>query len=286
MHLGYEAMTDPRREVGAESNYVLGHSQREIERLKGQARLIDPITQRFFREAGLTTGMRVLDVGSGAGDVAFLAAGIVGASGAVVGIDRVPAVLEVARARTAAKELPNVTFCDGDPAAMTFEQPFDAAIGRYVLQFQQDPASVLRKVATHVRPGGLVAFHEIDWGGLGSYPAVPTYDRCSRWGAETLRLHGTESRMGAKLNATFVAAGLPNPTTRLEALIVGGPAVLPWLHSFKELIGILVPEMERLGVATAAEVGLESLVERISAEINARSSVVFGHSQIAAWVRA
>ena len=51
--------------------YVLGHSDREIERLKTQAQLIDPITRRFFEEAGISRGMRVLDVGSGAGDVAF-----------------------------------------------------------------------------------------------------------------------------------------------------------------------------------------------------------------------
>jgi ubiquinone/menaquinone biosynthesis C-methylase UbiE len=191
--------------------YVLGHSDREIERLKAQAQLIDPITERFLRAAGLAPGMRVLDVGTGAGDVAFRAAGIVGAGSAVVGVDRVPTALEVARARAAAKSLGNVTFIEGDPAAMTFDRPFDAVIGRYVLQFQQDPAAMVRTLAGHLKPGGLIAFHEIDWGGVGSFPAVPTFERCCRWGFETLRLHGTESRMGAKLHATFVAAGLPPP---------------------------------------------------------------------------
>src|SRR5262249_20811051 len=150
-------------------------------------RLIDPITERFFREAGIAPSMRVLDVGSGAGDVAFLAASIVGPRGTVVGVDRVPAVLEVARARAAAKGLDNVTFHHGDPAALPFDTPFDAVIGRYVLQFQPDPAAMLRALATRVRPGGVLVFHEIDWGGLGSYSPVPTYDRCCRWGAETVR---------------------------------------------------------------------------------------------------
>ena len=58
--------------------YVLGHSDRELDRLAVQARLIDPITCRFFSDAGIAPGMRVLDVGSGAGDTAFLAAGLVG----------------------------------------------------------------------------------------------------------------------------------------------------------------------------------------------------------------
>jgi ubiquinone/menaquinone biosynthesis C-methylase UbiE len=56
------------------SSYVLGHSDPELARLKMQARLLEPITRQFLREAGITAGMRVLDVGSGAGDVAVLAA--------------------------------------------------------------------------------------------------------------------------------------------------------------------------------------------------------------------
>ena len=74
--------------------YVLGHSDGELERLVAQARLIDPITKRFFADAGITAGMRVLDVGSGAGDVAFLAAGLVGETGEVVGNDRAAAAVD------------------------------------------------------------------------------------------------------------------------------------------------------------------------------------------------
>jgi hypothetical protein len=166
---------------------------------------------------------------------------------------------------------------------MTFEQPFDAVIGRYVLQFQQDPAAMLCKLAAHVRPGGLVVFHEIDWGGVGSFPPVPTFDRCRRWGVDTLRLHGTETRMGAKLHATFIAAGLAPPTMRLEALAGGGPASAPILRLLAELMATLLPEMERLGVATADEVGLDTLVDRMSAEANATSSIVVGHNQFGAW---
>jgi SAM-dependent methyltransferase len=266
------------------AQYILGHSDREVERLKAQAQRVDPITQRLLREAGLVPGMRVLDVGSGAGDVAFLAAEIVGVNGEIVGVDRSPAVLQVARERSRAKSLTNVTFTEGDPATMAFHRPFDAVIGRYVLQFQRNPATMLRHLAALVRPGGLVAFHEIDWSGLRSFPAAPTFEQCCRWGADTLRLHGTESRMGSKLYATFVAAGLSPPTMRLEAPIGGGAAITPWLRMFADLIGVLMPEMERLGVATAEEVGLETLAERLSAEAQALSAVIIGHDQICAWV--
>lgn len=68
----------------ADGTYVLGHSDAELRRLETQARVKDPITRRFFVEAGVGPGMRVLDVGSGAGDVALLLAELVGESGQVV----------------------------------------------------------------------------------------------------------------------------------------------------------------------------------------------------------
>ncbi len=178
-----------------------------------------------------------------------------------------------------------MSFVEGDPAELTFGPPFDAVVGRYVLQFQREPAAMLRRLAANVRPGGVVVFHEIDWSGLSSFPPVSTYDRCSQWGADAMRLHGTETRMGSKLHATFVAAGLRAPTLRLEVLAVAGTESLPWLRLFKDLIATLLPEIERGGVATAHEVGVETLVERMSKEANASSSVLFGHYQIGAWVK-
>jgi SAM-dependent methyltransferase len=265
--------------------YILGHTDQELDRLKAQARLIDPITRRFFLDAGVGRGMRVLDVGSGAGDVAFVAADIVGDTGEVVGVDRVALALEMARARASARSLRNVSFLTGDPVEMPSEQSFDAIVGRYVLQFQADPARMLKKLATHVRPGGVIVFHEIDWGGLGSSPPVPTYDRCCRWGMDTLRAHGTETRMGSKLHSTFVDAGLGSPSMRLEALFAGGPASSDLFRLIADLVKTLLPEMERLGVATALDVGPETLVERMSQECLASSSVVVGHYQIGAWCR-
>ena len=278
-------MDSPPEAARLGHTYLLGHSEHEVERLKAQARLIDPITERFFRAAGVRPDMRLLDVGSGAGDVAFLASEMVGAGGSVVGTDRVAAAVQVARARAVARSLRNVTFAEGDPAELSFEAPFDAVVGRYVLQFQKEPAAMLRRLANKVRPGGVVVFHEIDWGGLASFPAVPTYDQCSKWGANAMQLHGTETRMGSKLHATFVAAGLPAPTLRVETLAVTGTESAPWLRLFRDLISTLLPEIERFGLATAGEVSLETLVERMSREANDSSSVLFGHYQVAAWAK-
>ena len=98
--------------------YLLGHSAEETIRLVVQARLLAPITRRFFVEAGLSPGMRVLDIGSGMGDVAFLAAGLVGPEGAVVGADRAAAAVAAASDRARAEARTNVSFVVGDPSGM------------------------------------------------------------------------------------------------------------------------------------------------------------------------
>ena len=79
------------------SEYVLGRSERESQRLVKQSIFLRPSTERVFRKAGITAGMRVLDIGCGAGDVSFLAAELVGPTGSVVGVDRDPGVLVLAQ---------------------------------------------------------------------------------------------------------------------------------------------------------------------------------------------
>src|SRR5208282_1804889 len=119
-------------------------------------------------------GMRVLDIGTGAGDVAFLAADLVGPTGQVVGVDRSEAALTTARTRAGALSLANVTFHQSELSEMIFDQPFDAAVGRYVLCFQPDPVSLLRRIAKLLRHGGVIVFHEPDRAQMRAFPPAPT----------------------------------------------------------------------------------------------------------------
>src|ERR1700692_3459226 len=84
-----------------DSHYALGYTSAEHARLIRQAERIAPCTERLFREAGIGSGQRVLDLGSGVGDVAILAARLVGSSGAVRGIERDSRSVARARSRSA-----------------------------------------------------------------------------------------------------------------------------------------------------------------------------------------
>lgn len=74
----------------SDSTYVLGHADVEVRRLLLQGRLYNDYTEHALRLAGLRPGMRVLDIGCGPGDVSFIAARLVGPTGRVLGVGRVP----------------------------------------------------------------------------------------------------------------------------------------------------------------------------------------------------
>src|SRR5947209_19663893 len=95
------------------SPYAFGHSQAETERLRRQGTLFNPSTRHFLATAGIGAGMKVLDVGSGAGDVALLVADLVGPQGAVIGVEQDPGVLRTARDRAGAAGLAQVSFVAG-----------------------------------------------------------------------------------------------------------------------------------------------------------------------------
>lgn len=153
-------------------------SDTEHHRLINQSRMINPITDRLLRNAGLSPGMRVLDLGSGAGDVSILASRIIGSGGTVTGIERSAEAIALAEGRIGAAGIRNVTFVQADLNALESVPQlegtrFDAVIGRFVLVYQQNPAAVLRSAAALLRPGGVLCFEEIDLTYTWSYPSSP-----------------------------------------------------------------------------------------------------------------
>src|ERR1044072_3286438 len=116
------------QQMNAMPVYVLGHADLEIERLQLQAGIIADVSRRLIRECGIGPGMRVLDIGCGAGDMAMLLAEAVGDTGSVVAFDREPRVIEIAKARALAAGHRQVEFVVASDEAFPERPAFDAAI--------------------------------------------------------------------------------------------------------------------------------------------------------------
>jgi predicted O-methyltransferase YrrM len=264
--------------------YALGHSSRELDRLTFQGSVFAPFTRQLFTQAGLKPGMRVLDVGSGSGDVGFLAADLVGESGHVLGVDRSAAAVQRASTRAIRRNPPNVSFVVGDPAAMSFDQPFDAIVGRFVLMYQEDPIRSLRRITRHLRPNGLVVFQELDSSACRSCPAVSSFDEAARWMGEALRGSGARPELGLEMHSLFLDSGLPAPGMRVDA-VVSGAAESPVYNLLAEAVRSLVPTLQKLNIASPAHVQIDSLADRIRQEVVARRAVVVSYGLVGAWAR-
>ncbi|HEX2514829.1 MAG TPA: methyltransferase domain-containing protein [Chloroflexota bacterium] len=268
----------------AGSTYILGHARHELDRLIEQARLYGDLTEQFLRAAGLARGMRVLDLGCGTGDVSFLAARLVGAEGAVIGVDRAPEAVAVARERAAGAGLGNVRFLTQDASNLALEGPVDALIGRLVLMYFPQPEALLRRLTTIVAPGGLVAFQEMDMGGATSEPECALFAATGERIRQACSHAGVYPRSGLRLRQVFCRAGLPEPTLVHAAPVASGPAsaAYDWLaHTVRTFL----PLMERSGTATAAEVQVETLAARLRDEAVARDAVLVLPPLVGAWAR-
>ena len=266
--------------------YTMGRSKEETERLIQQSGLYEGITGRLLRDAGLFTGMKVLDIGSGAGDVAFAAAELVGSEGEVLGVDMNPEILETARTRAEAAGLANVQFVAGDAQTLDLPNDFDALIGRLVLMYLPDPVATLKQLATRLRPGGIIAFQEAEFSIYPSIarPDTPMLNQLAEWGLEAFRRSGANVGMGLDLYSTFVDAGLPEPSLQYSAP-VGGPEAWIGYQFIAAAFRSLLPLLERFEIATAEEVDLDTLAQRLRTEVVASKRPLILPPHVTAWAQ-
>ena len=266
----------------ADSGYQLGSHAAELERLDLQGRVLAPATRMILQTAGVRRDMRVLDLGSGAGDVAFVAAGLAGPAGEVVGIDQSPDAVAKATARARERGLSNVRFVAGDIRDRAPDGPFDAIIGRLVLMYVPDPAAVLRTQAGVLRSGGVVAPIEFDLHSARSLPATPLVGQALSWLREAFTRAGVDPALGPGLWAVLQAAGL-QPSGMIGVQLHFGPEDPDGAAILAGIVRTVLPVIERTGVATAAQVGADTLQQRLSDEL-AASAAVFAHPMlISAW---
>lgn len=268
-------------------DYALGYTESEFRRLELQSQLIRGLTEDLFRRAGINSGMRVLDIGCGVGDVSLLLGELVEPAGAVLGIDRSADAVAVARRRAAAAGFDHVRFecaeLDAFSTQDKFQDKFDAITGRLILAYIPDPAALLRSLRAHLRPGGVIVFHEALVADCRCIPEGPHFRQCRRWIFDTFERAGFDLDMGGKLFATFVEAGLPEPqmigASRLEA-----GARSPAYEWITETLRSLLPMAVRHGVTNAAEANIETMAERLRSESTAsNASIVM--PMVGAWAR-
>ncbi len=267
------------------STYAMGRSESETRRLILQSKIYGPIMRQFLLDAGLKPGMKVLDLGSGPGDVAFLAADIVGDAGSVVGIDLNADILAVARERASLQRRANVSFIGGDLRSTPLPDDFDAAIGRFVLMYTGDVTATLSTVVKHVRPGGIVAFAEGEFscvlGYMGAGPSAILADPW-RWAEAVFSRADNHPSMTPELYRAFIATGLGAPNMLMQAPLGGGDGWNGYEWAAESIRSIL-PLMAQYDIALGHDIDLETLAQRLGAEVDRHGYPLMLAPMITAW---
>lgn len=265
-------------------SYVLGHDPDELARLDRQAASIADATRLLLRLAGLGRNMRVLDLGTGLGHVARMAGDLVGPEGTVVGLDRSGDALAVARQRCHDAHESHVSFIEGDVASWHSAKPFDAVVGRLILFHVADPAAVVRHHLEHLRAGDLFVAIDFDIGGARAEPFVPFVHDAAEWVERAFTAAGASPRIGARLgtilshvglhdvNTLGVQAYLP-PESPVAAALLGG------------VVRSLAPVIVQRGIATAEQVDVDTIEDRIARELQRANAVLLPPTVVGAWGR-
>ena len=263
------------------ADYTLGNTEAEHERLVRQSARFDPITERLLRRAGIGSGQRVLDLGSGAGDMALLLARLVGPSGEVVGVERNSDSIAWAENRVAQAGLSNVSFTQARVEELQTATRFDAAVGRFILMYLPEPATVVRSVSRLVRSGGVVTFQEPWWA-----PFYKLFEHLPLWSAglsliyETFGRSGADTEMGIALHRVFQDAGLPAPSMHMEMLLGDDSDLTLWVG---DILQSMRPQIEQRDPLLAKLGDLKTLTGRIQQEVKACQAVVCWPPIVGAW---
>ena len=267
---------------GSEREYVLGHRADELARLDGQARMLEPATRLALQLAGIGPGMRVVDLGTGTGEVALLAAEAVGPTGSVLAVDQSADVLAYAGAKFADRGVTTIELVEADVASFVPPEPVDAVLGRLVLSYLPDPVATIRRLLAAIRPGGVYLALEYDTEAVRGAPQTPLVQRLAHLMNAAFAAVGTPQTLGPHLAGMLREAGASDAQSLgLQAYLAPddptGPAMLAGV------IGSLAPAIEGHGLATAAELDLPTLRERIAAEAREARAAMIVPTLVAAW---
>ena len=264
--------------------YSLGASEPELARLDAQAASIARPTSLFLRDAGIAPGMRVLDLGTGLGHVAFQVSELVGSAGAVVGIDQAAAMLGVAEQRRVAAGVENVAFVEADVRTFRDREPFDAVVGRLIVFHLPDAIDVLRHHVAGLAEDGLMLMIDFDVGSARSEPSVPLFNAARDWVIDAFQRAGANPVIGTQLGLLLHDAGLTDiETFGIQSYLPpdnpAGPALLA------SVVTSLAPVIVANRIATEEEMDLDSLQERLARDLQMSRAVGLIPAVAGAWGR-
>ncbi|MCP3857234.1 MAG: methyltransferase domain-containing protein [Actinomycetia bacterium] len=239
-------MSQPENERythGHHSSVVAAHARRTAEEAAA------------FLLPFLAPDSRLLDVGCGPGSITV---GLARRCGEVIGVDSSDDVLESARSHQADQGVENLSFEAGSCYELRWEdETFDVVYAHQLLQHLADPVAALREFRRVLKPGGLVAVRDADYGTMVHAPIDPRIERWRDLFHEVARANGGEPDAGRLLLPWVHQAGFADPVTTATAWVYAdqeGRDHWGELWAVRITEGAFAAHAQEFGLATAPEI--------------------------------
>jgi SAM-dependent methyltransferase len=265
-----------------EDPYVLGYRSAEQERLQRQAEELAGESSWLFDQLGPLTGKQVVEIGCGPRGCLDELSRRVGADGSVIGVERSPDAVELAREMVAAQDLGNVQVRELDARATGLPRAsFDVVTSRLVLVNIPEPEQVVAEAVALAKPGGFVAFHEADWIAHVCDPPSDAWSAIVDLFVAYSDRNGIDPFIGRKVPRLVRDAGLIDVTAQPRIHVYPpGHGRRTILHDFAENLTARVVADGMIDEAT-----LDDLKARLADDLSDPTRLVVSHLFFQVWGR-
>jgi SAM-dependent methyltransferase len=268
--------------MAAGDRYVLGYGQAEQERLQRQAEQLGDEAARLFDEIGILEGDRVLEIGCGPRGCLDLLSTRVGASGCVIGVEISADSAALAQDFVTERGLRNVEVIAGDARSAGLPAgSFDLVTARLVLVNIPRPDDVVSQAVALARPGGAVAFHEIDWAAVMCDPPSHAWTTALQLFTAVNEKNGSDYYLGRRLPRLLRDAGLLD--IHVHPIVHVHPPGDPRRHLVVEFVDNFHDRIMSLDLIS--EDDLRDLKQNLASHLDDPNTVVFIGPYIQAWGR-
>lgn len=250
------------RQRNSGNPYMLATGEDAANRLLLLDKIFGPATRKLLTTAGLSSEMKVAEIGCGSGLTALWTAKAVGEGGRLTAVDASLEQLQLAEKNAVSAGVKNISWVQADAYGTGLpRESFDLVYSRFLMCHLKDPLRALREMRALLKPGGILVCEDHDDGGIFTEPGTPTYRRFVEISEAVNQAHRLDSNIGLKLPRLFCDAGFARAEVRVRqyaflrgkekrfwelTLREAGPAILAAGASTREELDRLCSEMQAI----------------------------------------
>ena len=254
--LDHSAIKKKKPIMKEKKHIVMGAAYRRKQQILTM--LLEENTNAFIAKANIQKGMQGLVLNCEEGDSTRVLAEAVGDTGNIVGVDRHPLNIEIAKQHAYDSTYHNLHYFLSEKTEAYQTQQYDFVFARFLLSNTQKPVREVEQVFQALKPGGLFLYQEMDFLKHYCYPSSFAFTRYLDLYAKLAKKQGLDISIGSKLNPFLKAVGFNNIRAyQVQRFFLNGP-----MKSFSSLMLESISD-QLIDHKLALPVELNALIEEL-----------------------